>query len=240
VEVGIWMTRELITVAPGSRVSAAALTMSRRRVRRLLVTVPGTRGPRLLGIISTQDVARVCPADINPFSAADWPAGTDPTVETVMSRQVQTVTPATPIEEAACAMRTHKIGALPVVQGERVVGLLTESDVLDALLEIIGVGRTGVRITFEAHKDEDVLGTVVALGKTLGMQPVSIFSMVHRDRESRDARHLGVVRLAGHAADTLIDAIWRSGHPVRSVLRTEAPDADESHGVPSDPTSRAS
>jgi acetoin utilization protein AcuB len=52
-----------------------------------------------------------------------------------MTTEVDTVTPSTPIHDAAKTLLEHKIGALPVVEGERLVGIISTSDVLRAFLE---------------------------------------------------------------------------------------------------------
>ena len=67
-------------------------------------------------------------------------------VENVMTPNVSTVSPGTPAGDAVRLMRKQRVGAIPVVEGNRVVGILTRSDVLDAFLdlaEIEGTGQTG-------------------------------------------------------------------------------------------------
>jgi len=61
-------------------------------------------------------------------------------VRDVMTWGVVTVSPETDIRQAAGLMREQKIGALPVVQGERVMGILTETDVLRAFQDVLGKG----------------------------------------------------------------------------------------------------
>jgi acetoin utilization protein AcuB len=56
-------------------------------------------------------------------------------VRLAMTTEVDTVTPSTPIHDAAKTLLEHKIGALPVVEGERLVGIISTSDVLRAFLE---------------------------------------------------------------------------------------------------------
>src|SRR6185369_10448783 len=127
--VDMWMTSEPTTVGPETPVAEAAVLMARRCIRRLLVVAPSAAGPRLVGVVTEGDVARAFPPDVNP-NAALVPTSVAPQpVATMMTRNVLTTTPETPIEEAAHLMETQKVGALPVVRGGRLVGIITESDV---------------------------------------------------------------------------------------------------------------
>jgi acetoin utilization protein AcuB len=64
-----------------------------------------------------------------------------------MARQVITAAEETPLEEAARIMADHRIGGLPVTRGETVVGIITETDLFKALLQLLGGRRSGVRVT---------------------------------------------------------------------------------------------
>jgi acetoin utilization protein AcuB len=68
-------------------------------------------------------------------------------VKDVMTRKVLTVTESTPIEEAARIMADNKIGGLPVLRNEQVVGIITETDLFKIFLELMGAREPGVRAT---------------------------------------------------------------------------------------------
>src|SRR2546427_8875606 len=142
--VGMWMTSGPVTVTPATSIADAALTMSRRRIRRLLVTEPSPHGQILRGIVSLHDLARAFPPDVNPLSLAATSGPTTPgsgrRVGEIMARNVRTVTPETPIEDAARVLLEHKIGAVPVVRSGVLVGIITESDIFKAFLEVIDAG----------------------------------------------------------------------------------------------------
>ena len=211
--VGMWMTRELVTVAPEDDVAEVALVMSRRHVRRVLVTRPGALGERLLGIASARDLARAFPPDVNPFGASLLGRRIGHPVAEVMSTHVETVTPETPIEDAARRLRGRKIGALPVVRGHSPVGIITESDIFQAFLEVIGAGdgSGSVRVTFDVSVAEDAVRVASDLARQHGLRITSALTMIH------EGRHLAVVRVRGEGTEPFVDAIWRSGHRVVSV-----------------------
>lgn len=214
--VSLWMTRPPICIRPEASITEAAVVMDRRRVRRLLVTADGTPAGRLLGIVSAGDVARGFPPDVNPHSVVVEDLKLARTVKKVMTARVTTVAPATPIEEAARLLRGRKVGAVPVVHGEHAVGILTESDVFRAFVEMVAADGPGARITFDTTAGEDVFALVTDLGRAHGMRIEFLLSFLH------DGRRMAVVRLAGAHAERFVDAVARSGHRLVSVLVTPA------------------
>jgi acetoin utilization protein AcuB len=211
--VDMWMTPDPLTIDAATSVSKAAMLMVRHEVRRLPVVDRG----RLVGIVSAGDVARAFPADLNPTSPAVSDDSVPRPVSAIMSRDLRTVPSGTAIEAAARVMRDHKIGAMPVMRGTDLVGILTESDVFRAFVEMNDVAAGRVRVTFDLAEDEDVTDTIGELCRAHGARVASIMSFHHRDRRTGDRKRLGVVRLQGGEA-ALLDALWGSHHRVLSVM----------------------
>ena len=90
-----------------------------------------------------------------------------------MTRDPLTTTPDAPIESAARLMRDHKIGALPVVSQHFLVGLITESDIFRALLEVFEAPDRAVRVTFSLSPGEDVLPLVAEIARRRCMRVTS-------------------------------------------------------------------
>jgi acetoin utilization protein AcuB len=214
--VTLWMTRDPVTVSPETSVADAAAIMARRSVRRLPVVGPGDPPP-LLGIVSARDVARAFPPDVNPFSSDGPSRGPRRPVSEIMTASPQTVRPETPIEDAARVLREKKIGALPVTRDGRLVGIITESDIFRAFIEMVGAWEPGVRVTFDLSNDEDAVGKVFDLGRRHGLRVASVLSMLH------DGKRMGVVRLAGIGGQGFVDAFRKSGHRVLSVIHDGGP-----------------
>lgn len=213
--VELWMTADPLTIGPGESVAVAGQTMSRRKVRRL----PVVDGGRLVGIVSELDVARAFPPDVNPFSATVESMPGDRKVGDIMTSEPLTAAPHTPVDEAAHLMADRHVGALPVVLGGRLVGIITESDVFRAFVELVGVRDRGARVTFDVSVNEDVLTTVAPLARSHGLRVASLLTLDH------DGRRFAVVRVAGARSAGFIDAVWKSGHRVVSVV--EPTDLDD-------------
>lgn len=136
-EVRAFMKHPVSCVKPLDSIQHARDLMGKSRVNQLPVVVDG----RLAGIITDRDLRDAFPSvfDSPPFAARKISA-TDPravTVEMVMSATVSTVEPGDSLAEAARVMRKQRIGALPVVENQRVVGILTRSDILDAFVDLV-------------------------------------------------------------------------------------------------------
>ena len=130
------MTAYPITIILGETVQAASRLMRAHHIRHLpVVDAAGT----LLGIVTDRDIRQILFAPPLRTQAAD-PATLPEqiTVDEIMSVPAVTTTPFADLAEAAKVMHDHKIGALPVVDCGRVVGILSEVDVLRAFYELAG------------------------------------------------------------------------------------------------------
>src|SRR6266545_7781068 len=132
-KVGELMTgRNLITARPGTPVLEARQLMLKERIRHLLVT---DDGGLLVGIVTDRDIRLNLPSQATSLSV--WEINhllTRLTLEKVMTSSVITVGPDREARDAAQLMLEHRIGALPVVDGGALVGIVTETDLLRAFV----------------------------------------------------------------------------------------------------------
>ncbi len=132
-----WMTKDTITVEPTTSVEAAWRLMQERRIRHLPVVVEG----RLVGIVTDRDLRRVLPSPATSLEIHELRYLLDKlTLAEVMTKDVITTIPFTPIIDAARTLLRNRIGALPVVQGGMLVGILSQTDVLEALTSAATAG----------------------------------------------------------------------------------------------------
>ncbi len=214
--VGMWMSRKLVAIEPTTPIGTAAKLMADNSIRRLpVVRREGEDDMHLLGLVSATDLYRAFPAHVNPFSAESLAKDVDGMVmaQQIMSRDVLTTAPDTPIEDAASIMRDRKIGALPVTSGGRLIGLITESDIFKAFISILRGDESGSRVTFTISNSEDVFGF---LAQTIRRRDVHVLSLM----SSRGDRQTScVVRFSGPEVDQTIEDLWKSGHQVLNVLQ---------------------
>ena len=175
--VGERMTSPAITIGPEVGVQDALAMMHREKVRRFPVI---DRHGNLIGIVSEKDLLNAAPSDATTLSV--WEINyllSKLTVDRVMTKNVITITRDTPIEEAARIMADNKVGGLPVVEGKKVVGIVTETNLFRIFLELFGARASGIRLSVLVNNEPGALcrltgaiqainGNIVALGTFLG------------------------------------------------------------------------
>ena len=126
-----WMTPDPITIAPTTTLPEANRLMKECNIRRLPIVENG----RLVGIVTLGDVREASPSTATSLSIYELNYLLSRlTVGQIMTHDPISITPDTSIEAAARLMLEHKIGSLPVVDGTRVVGIITESDIFRLLV----------------------------------------------------------------------------------------------------------
>lgn len=162
------MTAKPFTVTPDNTVPEAVAIMTAQRVRHLPVLSEG----RVVGVVSQGDLAAAGPSRATTFSAGEINyLLAKLKVGKVMTRNPILISPDALLEEAAVLMRDNKIEMLPVVDDGKLVGVITESAILDAFIEILGFRDKGTRLTIEAP---DSPGTLSRLSGITGQHGANI------------------------------------------------------------------
>ena len=141
-----YMTRHPILIPPTTPATEAQKIMQENKVRHLPVVGDGKRP---LGLI-TRERLRIAPADLGSLNM--WEITrylSEMKVKDIMvtAKDLLTIGPDATVEEAAQTMAEHKYGCLPVVEDNVVVGIITETDLLVKLADLLGGYISGVRVT---------------------------------------------------------------------------------------------
>lgn len=142
--VGERMSRPVISVSPDAPINEVLAMFKKEHIRR----APVMKNGKLVGIVSERDLLNASPSSATTLSV--WELNyliSKVKVKNVMSKKVITVTRDTPIEEAARILADKRIGGVPVVDGDRVVGMITETDLFKIFLELMGARDKGIRVT---------------------------------------------------------------------------------------------
>lgn len=154
------MTANPFTVTSGNSIPEAQAVMASHGVRHLPVVDDGV----VVGVISKNDIRAALPSQATTLSAQEATYLVSKLrVGKVMSAPAITVSPEALLEEAAVLMRDEKIEILPVVQDGMLVGVITESDLLDSFIDILGFRDPGTRLTIEAKDQPGVLATLTGI-----------------------------------------------------------------------------
>ena len=126
-----WMTKSVMTIKPKDTLRHARERLAKYRINQLPVVV----NDKLVGIVTDRDVRDAYPSSLRLFYGKDIEEfGDSHTVEEVMTYNVMAISPETSLREAAQRLRRQRFGALPVVENGKLVGIITRSDLLDAML----------------------------------------------------------------------------------------------------------
>ena len=119
------MTSVVETLSVGDTLAVARRQIKRGRIRHLPM-VDGEE--RLVGLITHRGILEAWVSHGHPNTETVRSVSRDVPVEMLMERDVQTVDPETPAAHAASLLQKHKFGCLPVVEGGKLVGIVTEAD----------------------------------------------------------------------------------------------------------------
>lgn len=190
-----------VTIQPDASLASAHALMRERDIRHLPVMDGGT----LVGVVTDRDLR------LATSRLAASPLSPDAEVERVMSRPVHTAHPLDPIESAARAMRELKIGCLPVLDGSRLVGIVTGVDILDALLRLTGVERPSGRLEVRLADEPGELARLTRFVAEENLNIHSVLSYPDGEHRGRIVLRVGtsdVRSLAARLGDAGFEVLW--------------------------------
>jgi acetoin utilization protein AcuB len=207
------MKRDPITISPETGILEASRLLRQHRIRHL----PVVKGSELVGILTDRDLKRVSPSPATSLSVYEVNYLLDKLeAKEVMTKQVVTVTPKTTIEEAARLLLGRKIGGLPVVEGNMLVGILTETDVLEALVEAMGIRGSCSRVEVVVEDAPSALYAIGDIVRERGGDIVSIMTAGATYREEQ--RKVLILRIEDEHPEEIVKAIEKAGYPVLSAM----------------------
>ncbi|MDC7247520.1 MAG: CBS and ACT domain-containing protein [Sphaerochaetaceae bacterium] len=156
------MTRNPVTATPEMSVAEASALMKREKVHRLPVL---DKEHHLVGIISEKDILYASPSPVSTLSIHEMAyLLSQLTVKKLMTHDVITIGKDTTVEEAARLMVDQDLSSLPVVENDKLIGIVSKSDLFKILLELFGARHYGVRMSFLV---EDKPGAIAAISNVL-------------------------------------------------------------------------
>jgi len=197
------MTKSPITISKKTPVFEALEIMKKYNIRHLPVVSEG----KLDGVVTEKMLLTVSPSPATSLSIYELNyLLAKMTVEDAMVHKVIKVSPDTTIEEAALLMRENKIGSVPVVEDEKLVGIITVIDIFDALVKFFGYGKPGTRFVLEAKDEVELITEVSQVVKEFDVQIQSIVSMA-KDNERVEM----MLRLSTIDTEPLLEAMKKRG-----------------------------
>jgi CBS-domain-containing membrane protein len=202
------MQTSVTTITPTTPVTEAVRLVRRRGIRHL----PVVQDDALVGIVSDRDLKRGTAA--SPETPQIRSLREALTVDEIMTRAVITVGRTFPIEEAARLMVTEKVGALPVTEVGRLIGIVTETDVLELFVKGMGAGEPSSRLDVQLSDEGQALADLVHAVEEARAEICSIMTL--RDRSGhKDV----VIRLRTIDPRSAIACLGARGYTVRTPRR---------------------
>lgn len=208
------MSTPVITIYPDASMQEALDLMRKEHIRR--IPVVDKRG-LLIGIITSADLDKASPSEATTLSV--WEIRdliSRVRVDKIMTRDVIAIADDTPIEEAARVMADSKVSGLPVIHDDKLVGLITETDLFKIFLEMFGARYPGVRISVEVPRAP---GQIAKITKDIFELGGDIVSLGTFQGESSETGQF-TMKIDGVEMDRLVAAI--KPHVLRIIDVREA------------------
>jgi acetoin utilization protein AcuB len=154
------MSKDTVTITPDKRVGQALKLMQRHNIRHL----PVVKDQQMVGWITSRDLREVLLASMLEKI----------TVEDVMVRTPIMVTPDTSVEEAAHLVHEHKIGGMPVLEGPKLVGVVTMHDIISAFLTMLSLLRSSSRLDLLLDDRAETLEAATRVIKEAGGKIINV------------------------------------------------------------------
>jgi acetoin utilization protein AcuB len=203
------MHTSLVTVLPETLLTKAKDIIAEKRINHLLVV---DKNGELIGLVSDRDVKQSWASPATTLSVHELNyLLSQITVEMIMVKKIISISPGTTIERAARIMQENRIGALPVMEGGKLVGIITTNDVMGVLLRAIGFGEGSTRFIVLV---EDRIGVLSEVAQLLKEHQVNIRSLVTWPEKKYPGIYQLVMRVAAEDGGKAISVLANGGFKV--------------------------
>ncbi len=203
------MTSNPIVISPSTPVLEAINILKKNKIRQL----PVVDKKKLVGLVTRYELLTVSPSPASTLSVYEMNyLLSKMEVKDCMIKSPVTVQPGTTVEEAALVMRDNKLDALLVTDKDKLVGIVSESDIFDQLIKIFGLRKPGSRIVVEAEDRVGLLADIVSEVRDLGINVIGVALS-----EKSDQKVQIMLRVSTADPSELVDKIKQKGFSVTSV-----------------------
>lgn len=199
----------LKTISPNTPIMEAWQLLKENDIRRL----PVVKGDKLVGIVTEGDLQESKASDASSLSIYELNYLVNQIkVDQVMTEDPITVNADDTLDRAALIMREEKVGGLPVLDKGELVGIITESDIFDAMIGLMGFRVGEVRIMIAV---EDRAGALIE-----ALQPISQYGnilSIASDRKGESNKIINVIRIATQDKEAIIEGMQEAGIEIMDV-----------------------
>ena len=205
--------RNPVTISPDASFFEARNLIHEKGVRHLPVI---DKNNMLVGIVTDRDIRKVGPSEATLLSVQEinYLLG-KLKVSNFMTpkNKLVTITPDTLVEEAVQLMHDNKIGCLPVIEGDKLYGIFTETDVLDHFVDIFGLQQKGTRLSLAL---EDKPGSMLGILEIFKKHNVDIISIV-TPSFMVEGKRISAIRIRTEDYKDVVADLEKAGYDVLSI-----------------------
>jgi len=208
------MTADPFTIEANAPIADVIELMREKGLKRIPVVAPDKKS--VVGIVTKGDIQTASPSEASTLSIYEINYLLRKlTVGSVMTKDVITIRPDALLEDAALLMRARRLRTLVVVDDEKkLVGIITESDIFDAFLDLMGFRDTGARITIQARNAPGVLADITDVFKSFNYN-ISHIAVYNGNAEMCDV----VIRFNATETEEIEKTLESRGYKVLHILR---------------------
>lgn len=205
------MTEKPYTIQADAPVMEVMELMREKNLKR----VPVLDGEKLCGLVTDGDIEKVSPTKATSLSVFELNyLLSNMTVQEAMTKKVITISPGDILEEAAVLMRSNRVSALPVVEDGMLVGIITESDIFDAFIDLLGAREIGTRLVVKTKDGVGILSNMTqAISKVEGN--IRHIAALHNGDGTSDV----LIRVDTLYCEPMIQALEAQGYEIMSVVK---------------------
>jgi len=209
------MERNPITINPEASFYEARKLIHEEGIRHLPVV---DNKERLVGLVTDRDIREAGPSDATLLSVQEinYLLG-KLKVGGLMTpaEKLITITPDTVIEKAVQLLHDNKIGSLPVLDGNKLVGIITETDILGLFVDVVGLTVKGTRFTMLL---EDEPGQLFGVLKVLKDRNINVISIISPTL-TFEGKRMVVIRIKTHEYEDIVKELEKAGYEIMNVTK---------------------
>ncbi|MFE8697041.1 acetoin utilization AcuB family protein [Cytobacillus sp. FJAT-53684] len=199
------MKTDITTLSENDRIADAIQLMGEKKIRHLPIV---DENQVLVGLVTDRDIRDATPSI---FETEKFKVGLQNPLKMIMKKDVITGHPLDFVEEVSAILYEHRIGCLPIINNKKLVGIVTETDLLRTLVELTGAHQPGSQIEVRVPNKTGMLYEIstVITNKKANIQSV----LVYPDKSDEKYKII-VIRLQTMNPLSLIEDLKNAGHQV--------------------------
>lgn len=209
-----YMTKKVVTIQSNATISDALSLMNDTNVHR----IPVMKGHQLVGLITDGTIQKASPTKATSLSIYEINyLLSKTTVADYMTKEIITISPDALLEEAVRVMRVNRISCLPVIKEMTLVGIITEDDIFDAFISLLGFMDIGTRIAIAVKEDRvGVLADITAIIKDFGAS-ITHLAVYEEAEEGK----IVIIRMNTTDSNPIVTSLQTAGYQIISILHNQ-------------------